>query len=205
MRTPLAIPELSAAEAEELDALYRTTRDARLRTRAQMVLLATEQRLAAPAIAAIVREHEETVRRWPTRWVAEGVEGLKDRPMPARTAKATAADKERLLAVVRQRPRSLGQPSSRWTLQRLADYLAELTGIRVSYETVRLALKAGGVVLSRPQHTVTSPDPEYRATKRRSSRPATTSRTATRSPTPTSSTRAGCPRCARCGAPRGSR
>ena len=89
MRGPLAIPELSAAEAAELDALYRTTRDARLRTRAQMVLLATEQRLAAPAIAAIVREHEETVRRWLKRWVAEGIEGLKDRPMPARAAKAT--------------------------------------------------------------------------------------------------------------------
>ncbi len=188
MRRPLAIPELSAAEAAELDTLYRTTRDARLRTRAQMVLLATEQRLAAPAIAAIVREHEETVRRWLKRWVAEGTEGLKDRPMPTRTAKATAAYKEQLLAVVRQRPRSLGQPYSLWTLQRLADYLAELTGIRVSYETVRLALKAGGIVLSRPQHTVTSPDPEYRVKKRRSSRPATTSRTATLSPTPTSST-----------------
>lgn len=108
--------------------------------------------------------------------------------MPARPAKATAAYKERLLEVVRQRPRSLGQPYSLWTLQRLADYLAELTGIRVSYETVRLALKAGGIVLSRPQHTVTSPDPEYRVKKRRSSRPATTSRTATLSTTPTSST-----------------
>ena len=173
MRKPLEIPELSAAEAEALDTLYRTTRDVRLRTRAQMVLLAAEQRLAAPAIAAIVREHEETVRRWLKRWLAEGIEGLKDRPMPGGPAKLTDTYRERLLAVVRQRPRSLGQPYSLWTLQRLADYLAELTGIRVSYETVRLALKAGGVVLSRPQHTVSSPDPEYRVKKRRSGRPAT--------------------------------
>lgn len=75
MRTPLAIPELTAAEAEALDTLYRTTRDVRLRTRAQMVLLAAEQRLAAPAIAAIVREHEETVRRWLKRWVCRGHRG----------------------------------------------------------------------------------------------------------------------------------
>jgi transposase len=173
MRKPLEIPELSAAEAEALDRLYRTTRDVRLRTRAQMVLLAAEQRLAAPAIAAIVREHEETVRRWLKRWLAEGIEGLKDRPMPGGPAKLTDTYRERLLAAVRQRPRSLGQPYSLWTLQRLADYLAELTGIRVSYETVRVALKAGGVVLSRPQHTVSSPDPEYQVKKRRSSRPAT--------------------------------
>lgn len=174
MRRPLAIPAPSAEELAALDALYRTTRVVRLRTRAQMVLLAAEQRLAAPAIAAIVREDEETVRRWLKRYRAEGIAGLEDRPMPPRTAKITAQYRDRLLAVVRQRPRSLGQPYSLWTLQRLADYLAELTGIRVSYETVRLALKAGGVVLSRPQHTITSPDPEYRVKKRRSSRPATT-------------------------------
>src|SRR5215212_39408 len=64
MRKPLEIPELTAAEAEALDRLYRTTRVVRLRTRAQIVLLAGEQRLAAPAIARIVRENEETVRRW---------------------------------------------------------------------------------------------------------------------------------------------
>jgi transposase len=55
----------------------------------------------------------------------------------------------------------LGQPYSMWTLQRLADYLAEQTGIRVADETVRKLLKKGRMVLSRPQHKSTSPDPEY--------------------------------------------
>ena len=165
MRKPLEIPALSAAEAEALDTLYRTTRVVRLRTRAQIVLLAGEQRLTAPAIARIVREDEETVRRWLKRWLAEGIAGLSDRPMPGGPAKITDAYRERLLAVVRQRPRSLGQPYSLWTLQRLADYLAEVTGLRLSYETVRVALKAGGIALSRPQHTVTSPDPEYQLKK----------------------------------------
>jgi transposase len=188
MRKPMEIPELSVAEAEALDTLYRTTRVVRLRTRAQIVLLAGEQRLTAPAIARIVRENDETVRRWLKRWLAEGIAGLQDRPMPGGPAKITEAYREQLLNVVRQRPRSLGQPYSLWTLQRLADYLAELTGIRVSYEAVRLALKAGGIVLSRPQHTVTSPDPAYRVKKRRSSGPATAWRQATPSTMRTSST-----------------
>jgi hypothetical protein len=47
-----------------------------------------------------------------------------------------------------------------WTLQRLADYMAQQTGIRASLETVRLILKAGEIGLSRPQHKVSSPDPE---------------------------------------------
>ena len=173
MRQPLEIPVPTAEEVETLDRLYRTTREVRLRTRAQIVLLAGEQRLAAPAIARIVREAEQTVRRWLKRYLAEGVEGLKDRPTPGAPGRVTPAYQEQLLAAVRRRPRSLGQPSSLWTLRRLADYLAEQTGLRVSYETVRRALAAAEIVLSRPQHTISSPDPEYAAKKRRSRRPAT--------------------------------
>ena len=88
--------------------------------------------------------------------MAEGIEGLKDRPMPGAPPKVTKAYEEQLLSVVRRRPRSLGQPYSMWTLQRLADYMAEQTGIRVSDETVRQLLKAGEIVLSRPQDAVVS-------------------------------------------------
>src|SRR5215207_9380659 len=184
MRRPLEIPELTAAEAEALDTLYRTTREARLRTRAQIVLLAGEQRLAAPAIARIVREDEQTVRRWLKRYLAEGIAGLKDRPMSGAPGKVTPAYQEQLLGAVRRRPRSLGQPYSLWTLRRLADYLAEQTGLRVSYETIRRLLATAEIVLSRPQHTISSPDPEYAVKKRRSRRPATTWRPATPSITP---------------------
>src|SRR5262245_58274919 len=38
MRTPLAIPVPTAEELAALDHLYRTTRDVRLRTRAQIIL-----------------------------------------------------------------------------------------------------------------------------------------------------------------------
>jgi hypothetical protein len=66
--------------------------------------------------------------------------------------------------------------------------MAESTGIRVTYETVRVHLRAAGIVLSRPQHTITSPDPEYALKKRRSKRHATVSTPETTSITPTSST-----------------
>ncbi len=170
---PIQIPSRDAAAVTALDEVYRHTRDVRLRTRAQMVLLAAEQHLAAPAIAAIVRESEETVRRWLKRYQAEGVEGLRDQHRGGAPAKVTDTYREQLLAAVRRRPRSLDQPFSLWTLQRLADYLAEETGIRVGYETVRLYLRAAGIVLSRPQHPITSPDPEYALKNRRSKTRAT--------------------------------
>lgn len=170
---PFRIPELSPEQRAELDTLYRTTRDARLRTRAQMILLSAEQGLTAPAIAAIVREDESTVLRWLKRFAAEGCEGLKDAPRAGRPAGADGAYCQKLLEVVRRRPRSLDQPFSLWTLQRLADHLAETTGTRVSHETVRRRLKDADIVLSRPQHTISSPDPEYLVKKRRLKKPAT--------------------------------
>ena len=173
MRKPVEIPIPTAEELEALETLYRTTRDVRLRTRAQIVLLAGEQRLTAPASAKLVREDDQTVRNWLKRYLAEGIEGLKDRPMPGAPPKVTKAYAEQLLAVVRRRPRSLGQPYSLWTLQRLADYMAEQTGIRVGYETVRQVLTNGESVLSRPQHKISSPDAEYLLKKRRLKRPVT--------------------------------
>lgn len=185
---PVRISDLTPAQLAELDALYRTTRMVRLRTRVQMVLLATEQHLTAPEIAVIVRTSEDTVRRWLKRYRSEGTAGLHDVPRPGAPRKVTAAYVEQLLAAVRRRPRSLGLPFSLWTLRRLADYLAEETGIRVEYETVRLHLKAAGIVRSRPQHTITSPDPEDALKKRRLKSPATSSHRAITSITPTSST-----------------
>jgi transposase len=165
---PIELPELSADERAALDGLYHTTRDVRLRTRVQIVLLAAEQRFIAPQIAAIVRTAEETVRRWLKRYRAEGINGLADVPRPGGPPKITAAYQQRLLHLVRQRPRSLDLPYSMWTNQRLADVLAEETGIRVSDETVRRTLAQAEIVLSRPQHTITSPDPDYLVKKRRS-------------------------------------
>ncbi len=47
--------------------------------------------------------------------------------------------------------------------------MAEETGIRLSHEGVRLALGREGIKMSRPQHKISSPDPEYELKKRRSS------------------------------------
>ena len=170
---PLEMPMLTAAQVDAVATLYRTTHNVRLRTRAQMVLLAAEQDLGVREIAAIVRECEGTVRCWLKRYTAHGIDGLQDKWAGGAPAKVTQAYQDQLLQLVRRRPRSLDLPYSTWTLQRLADELAEQTGIRVEQETVRVHLKAAEIVLSRPQHTISSPDPEYAVKKRRLKPPAT--------------------------------
>jgi transposase len=94
MLKPLERAPLTAEEIEALENLYRTTQEVRLRTRAQIILLAGEQRMRARAIAKIVREVDQTVRNWLKGWMAEGIEGLKDRPMPGPPPKISEEYKE---------------------------------------------------------------------------------------------------------------
>jgi transposase len=147
-------------QSKGLDELYRTTKDPRLRTRAQMVLLAAEQRPTVPQIAAIVREREAPVLRWLKRYRAEDLNGLQDAPPP----RPPMGDYRGISGRIAGRGAPAGAPSALpfflWTLQCLADYLAERRGLRVSDETVRRALKHAGIGLSRPQHTISRPDPE---------------------------------------------
>src|SRR4051794_14335920 len=102
MRKPIEIPIPTVEELEALENVYRNTKEVRLRTRAQIILLAGEQRMSAPAIAKIVRENDQTVRNWLKRYLAEGIEGLKDRPMPGAPSKITKEYEEQLLFVVRR-------------------------------------------------------------------------------------------------------
>lgn len=169
----LYVPTLSEEQKVELEALYRKTRLPRVRTRAQMVLLSAEKGLNSEEIADIVRETSVTVLRWLHRYIAEGLQGLMDAPRPGRNSVVTDKFWKRLLEVVRRRPRSLELEYSLWTLQRLADFMAEDTGIRVSSETIRRLLAKEDIVFSRPQHTISSPDPGYQIKKRRLKKPET--------------------------------
>ena len=164
---PIRLRELKPQEHEELGLLYDQTKDVRIKSRAQMILLAKEHNMTARQIVQIVRKSDQTVRRWIKRFNAEGINGLYDTPRPGTPKKVTTEYRERLLEIVRRRPRTLEQPYSMWTLDRLADFMAEETSLRVSTETVRRVLKSGGIVLSRPQHTISSPDPEYKVKKKR--------------------------------------
>lgn len=169
----LRLDSLNVDQLRELDELDRTTRDVRVRTRAQMILLLAEQGLAVAEVAATVRESGETVRRWAHRYAAEGIDGLADAPRSGKPAKAGAAYRERLAELVRRRPRALDLSFSMWTAARLADRLAKETGLRMSVASIHRLLRAAGLGFGRPQHTISSPDPDYAVKKRRSNSLAT--------------------------------
>jgi hypothetical protein len=71
-----------------------------------MILLYAERRLTTKEVAEIVRESQATVLRWLKRYMAEGLEGLKDAPRPGRDRTVTDTYREKLIEAVRRRPRS---------------------------------------------------------------------------------------------------
>lgn len=121
-------------------------------------MLAAEKKLTAPQICVVVRVNDQTVRNWLKRYAAEGIAGLFDEPRTGAPRKSTGAYEQRLLEVVRQRPRALAQPFSMWTIQRLVDFLAAEIGIHLSKATLQRLLSDNEIVFSRPQHKISSPD-----------------------------------------------
>ncbi len=129
--------------------------------------------MTATMIAEIVRVSEETVRRWLKRYLAEGVEGLRDAPQPGAPRKVTAEYREKLVHAVRHRPRSLGLPFSLWTLRRLADHMAELNRHPGGVRDRPGAPEGRRYRAEPPPAHHHEPGPRVRLQKRRSKIPAT--------------------------------
>lgn len=147
------VHKLSDEEIKVLKRLHRETDDADVRSRCEMILWSNEG-LSPPQIAQCVRFSRRTVTRDIQRYEAEGLLGLFTRLRPGRPRRATAEYEAQLLQVIAQEPRSLGLPFSNWTTAKLADSMAQQTGITISARRVESYLKANGWRLRRPVRTV---------------------------------------------------
>jgi transposase len=157
---------LSDKEIQQLEQLYRDTKDADVRTRCGMILLSNEG-LSPPEIARRVRFSRETVVRFIKRYNQEGLAGLADKPRSGRPPRVTADYVTQLLAAIEQAPRTLGLPFSNWTTANLAEYLAKRTGIVISARQVENYLKTKEYRLRRPVRTVKhKQDPELVSEKK---------------------------------------
>ena len=140
---------LTAAARADLVERFNATRDAEIRLRYQMVLLATDGRTTTQ-IAPLVQRSPDTVARVLKRYLAAGPAGVPPRPRPGRAVAAPPAWAAELLRVIELDPHAVGVDSANWTTGLLAGYLARTTGHRASLETVRLALHRAGYVCKRP-------------------------------------------------------
>jgi hypothetical protein len=157
--------------AEERQALQRARKsaDAFAARRAQ-VLLASAAGHGPAAAGRPAGLTAQAVRDAIRAFHAEGLgcltAGSKARKDPGRLwDRGRDAD---LTALLHRSPRGFGQPTSVWTLARVAAvcHAQGWTPRVLSPETIRLALKRLGVGWKRAKHWITSPDPAYAAKKK---------------------------------------
>ena len=149
MAQPLTLPSLSDIQVTEIRQLYDTTTHAKLRLRAQIVLLAHQGR-SVTDIATVVFRSRDTVERVLKRFLQGGSAALPPRTAPGRAPTVTPEWQVELLRVIDLDPHTVGVHSANWTTRLLATYLAAKTQVAVTAETVRLYLHAAGGVCKRP-------------------------------------------------------
>ena len=149
----LTLPPLDAATLSDLRCRYDAAPDPETRSRYQMILLA-QQGYTAPQIATMVLRSDDTVLRVLKRFRDGGREAVPRRYAPGGLRTVTLQWEAELLRVIERDPHEVGVASANWTTGRLAAYLAQVTGLTVDPESVRLSLHAHDYVCKRPTWTL---------------------------------------------------
>ncbi len=154
MQAPLILRPLTANERQALLAGLRSAHPFTMR-RCQ-ILLASAEGQQTPAIARHLHCDDQTVRNAIHAFHRSGVAALQPKSCrPLTTPRAfNELGRERLRALVHQSPRTLGKPTSLWTLDLVAQVSVAqgLTARQVSGETSRSTLRERGVRWKRANH-----------------------------------------------------
>lgn len=146
------MPDL-AATGPTLLTITRTDPDPRVRHRADALLLVANGRSLA-AVARDVHTSSSRLRAWRDRFLADGRDGLQDRPRSGRPPKLDAAAETCLITALASSPMDHDYPVTMWTVADLADHLGR-QGWTVHSTTVSRALARLGYRYRRPRHDLT--------------------------------------------------
>ena len=141
---------------EEHDQLKRMKRQdvGRVSVRAHIILLSSRG-YSAPKIAEIHDVTGPMVYKWMDRFDEEGPSGLYDRERDGRPKKITEEVEEEIETLLEGNPEGNptdeGENATRWTTDRIAEYLDQKLGVDVHPETVRDALSRLEYSWTRPR------------------------------------------------------
>ena len=146
---------------EENDQLKRMKRQevGRVAIRAHIILLSSRG-YSAPKIAEIHDVTGPMVYKWMDRFDEEGPSGLHDRERTGRPKKITEEVEEEIETLLEGNPTEEGENATRWTTDRIAEYLDQELGVDVHPETVRDALSRLEYSWTRPRRKLPPVDPE---------------------------------------------
>lgn len=149
---------LPVAEVSQLEDLFQTTPDAKLRHRLQIVLMAHRGR-KHPDVATDTGTSPRSVQRWLNAYLDGGIDRLRPRKAKGAKPKLTAD----LAPVIRQwvidGPAKQGLDRANWTYPELADHLYKTNGIRVGKSALQAFGAKHGIRPYRPTYRFLRGDP----------------------------------------------
>ena len=150
--------ELTLEEQTELEHLFKTTADRRLRDRCQAVLMASRGR-KRKAIAQDLGVHRTTVRQWLKRYQQHGLSGLTIQWAPGQPGRIPESFAPTLHHGVKEGPQSCGLDRANSTYEELAVHFYRTTGIEVKRTAMRVFGQRHPIRLYRPTYRYLRGDP----------------------------------------------
>lgn len=131
-----------------------------------LIVLALSEKERVETIAGLFRVHRTTVWRVARSFLADDVQGLRDRRSMRGPIKATPEVAGVLVRLVRASPRKFGYARPTWTRALLAEEVEKQIGVRISVTTVGRLLARIGARWNRPRPVVKCPWPEDKRDRR---------------------------------------
>jgi transposase len=159
---PVRARRLTDQEGQRLQQIVRRGKHGSIRVRRAMIIMASSSGTPAPAIARLVAADEDTVRDVIHAFNAKGLAALDPQWAGGRPRLISDVAIQVIVTTATTRPEKLGQPFTRWSVRKLAAYLAG-QGTVVSRERLRQLLHQRGISFQRTRTWKESADPEKEA------------------------------------------
>ena len=149
MAEPVRARRLSDEEGRRLQQIVRRGKHESIRVRRAVIIMASASGNLVPAIARLVAADEDTVRDVIHAFNDKGLAALDPQWAGGRPRLISDEDIDVIVTAATTRPEKLGQPFTRWSLRKLAAYLADSPGIQIGWERLRQILQARGISFQR--------------------------------------------------------
>jgi transposase len=159
---PLRVRRLTDQEGQRLQQIVRRGSTNSVRYRRAMMVLASAGGNRVPVIAKLVAADEDTVREVIHRFNEIGLACLDPQWAGGRPRLLSPDQEDHVVATATTRPTKLDQSFTRWSIRKLAGFLASTAGgaIRIGREALRCLLGRRGSTFQRTKTWKESTDPD---------------------------------------------
>jgi transposase len=178
MAEPVRARRLSEDEGRRLQAIVRRGKHGSIRVRRAMIIMASSSGTPVPAIARLVAADEDTVRDVIHAFNAKGLHALDPQWAGGRPRLISDDDIAFIVTTATTRPKKLALPFTRWSVRKLAGYLAgtyqhvepgrgltrvPARQVRIGRERLRQVLADHDITFQRTRTWKQSTDPDFEA------------------------------------------